>query len=208
MSYISVDEKYEELVVINKSKFITTLVPIISQEDAQQKYKEISKKYSDATHNCYAYISNSLATEQRFSDDGEPQGTAGMPMLEVLKKKNVYMTLAVVTRYFGGIKLGASGLVSAYSSCVAQAIDNANKVEYKDSDRLSIEVDYSIYKVIEEMIINQNAQIESREYDSKVLLKIVSPSDITNNIVSNVIEMSLAKAIITKLRHGYNKFTI
>ena len=159
MSYISVDEKYEELVVINKSKFITTLLPIESQEDAQTKYKEISKKYSDATHNCYAFISNSLATEQRFSDDGEPQGTAGMPMLEVLKKKNVYMTLAVVTRYFGGIKLGASGLVSAYSSCVAQAIDNAKKVEYKESDRLSIEVDYSLYKVIEEMIINNNAQI-------------------------------------------------
>ena len=114
MSFYSVDSIYEEIVVINKSKFITTLIPIESQEDAQKNIEIINKKYSDATHNCYAYISNEIATEQRFSDDGEPQGTAGIPMLEVLKKRKMYMTLAVVTRYFGGIKLGAGGLVQAY----------------------------------------------------------------------------------------------
>ena len=107
MGYKAVDKEFEELIVIQKSKFITTLVPITSQEDAIEKLNIIKKKYSDATHNCYAYISSENAIEQRFSDDGEPQGTAGVPMLEVLKKRGVYMTLCVVTRYFGGIKLGA-----------------------------------------------------------------------------------------------------
>ena len=111
--YFCVTGRSEYEIAINRSRFITTLLPIENAEQAFDEIKKISKKYSDATHNCYAFVSNRENTEQRFSDDGEPQGTAGMPMLEVLKKRNVRMVLAVVTRYFGGIKLGAGGLVSA-----------------------------------------------------------------------------------------------
>lgn len=87
--FYSVKNESEHTIVINKSKFITTLAPIDGYEDALEKIKIVSKKYSDATHNCYAFISNESASEQRFSDDGEPQGTAGMPMLDVLKKRKV-----------------------------------------------------------------------------------------------------------------------
>ena len=115
--FYSVKNESEHTIVINKSKFITTLAPIDGYEDALEKIKIVSKKYSDATHNCYAFISNESASEQRFSDDGEPQGTAGMPMLDVLKKRKVCKTLAIVTRYFGGVKLGANGLEIGRASC-------------------------------------------------------------------------------------------
>ena len=125
-SYKQVVSPIECEIVIKKSRFITNLIPIENAENADAELKKICKKYSDATHNCYAYISNIIATEQRFSDDGEPQGTAGIPMLEVLKKREIYMTLAVVTRYFGGVKLGASGLVSAYTEGVVSALQSAD----------------------------------------------------------------------------------
>ncbi|MEG2274785.1 MAG: YigZ family protein, partial [Clostridia bacterium] len=102
--YFVVEQPTQNITIVNKSKFITTLAPIKSWNDAQELYKQICKKYSDATHNCYACIFDTLGNSLKFGDDGEPQGTAGQPMLEVLKKKNIRMTLAVVTRYFGGIK--------------------------------------------------------------------------------------------------------
>ena len=114
VSGITVTEK-----VIQKSRFITTSTHAESEEGAKNFIAEISSKYKDATHNCYAYICDKLGNFLRFSDDGEPQGTAGMPMLEVLKSEKLFETAVVVTRYFGGIKLGAGGLVHAYSGCAS-----------------------------------------------------------------------------------------
>ena len=196
MSFYSVDSIYEEIVVINKSKFITTLIPIESQEDAQKNIEIINKKYSDATHNCYAYISNEIATEQRFSDDGEPQGTAGIPMLEVLKKRKMYMTLAVVTRYFGGIKLGAGGLVQAYSSCVANALNNASIVENVMSHLVEIKTNYSQYKKLEEIIKNQNGEIINIIFDEDVIISAIISLDDYKKAEENIIDFSLGQAKI------------
>ena len=99
--------------VIEKSKFITTSRHVEGEEEARAFISSVAEKYKDATHNCYAYIADSLGNFPRFSDDGEPQGTAGMPMLEAIKNSGLYETAVVVTRYFGGIKLGAGGLVRA-----------------------------------------------------------------------------------------------
>lgn len=205
MGYRAVDNEFEELIVIQKSKFITTLVPISSAEDAQEKLAIIKKKYSDATHNCYAYISSQNALEQKFSDDGEPQGTAGVPILEVLKKKNIYMTLAVVTRYFGGIKLGASGLVGAYSSCVASAIDKANIVEYKFSNSVDVELDYSIYKKVQE-IIEAYGQITSVDYNEIVKIEFVVPVEMFEELKNKIIDATSANAKIEIKNTKYNKF--
>ena len=206
MNYLAVDETFEELIVISKSKFITTLTPISSQEDAIEKLNIIKKKYSDATHNCYAYISSQNALEQKFSDDGEPQGTAGVPILEVLKKRKVYMTLAVVTRYFGGIKLGASGLVGAYSSCVASAIDKAKIVEYKESNGFVVHTDYSTYKKIQEIIGNYNGQVQDIEYLDKIIVNAIIPKEDVEECKMAVIDKSNGQARIEILETKYNKF--
>ena len=121
--FYSVKSEFTREIVISRSRFICTLKPVSDAADAQEFIKSIRKRYPAATHYCYAYIANEGGTEQKFSDDGEPQGTAGQPMLEVLKKRATYKTAAVVTRYFGGIKLGAGGLVSAYTRSVAEALD-------------------------------------------------------------------------------------
>ena len=206
MGYRAVDKEFEETIIIQKSKFITTLVPISSYEDAQLKLHIIKKKYSDATHNCYAFISSENAIEQRFSDDGEPQGTAGVPILEVLKKKNIYMTLCVVTRYFGGIKLGASGLVGAYSSCATSAIDNANVVEYKISNEIEIILDYSLYKKAEELISNHEGQETNIEYSDCVKIQCVVPIDNAKALQDDVINLTSGQAKIEIKNTKYNKF--
>ncbi|MDE6374090.1 MAG: YigZ family protein, partial [Clostridia bacterium] len=129
--------------VIEKSKFITVSRRVCGEEEAKAFIAEISKKHADATHNCYAYICDRLGNNLRFSDDGEPQGTAGMPMLEVLRSNRLCETAVVVTRYFGGIKLGAGGLVRAYSGCVAENIATAQKVTYENCAESLYVVDYS-----------------------------------------------------------------
>ncbi len=204
--FFCVTELSENTVVINKSRFITTLVPIDNYDDAIEKYKQISKKYSDATHNCYAFISNFQATEQRFGDDGEPQGTAGIPMLEVLKKRNVYMTLAVVTRYFGGIKLGANGLVSAYSSSVAEALDKARLVKNRPANIYEVTISYGLYKKVEDCAISLEGEILARQYGNDVMLTIALPRENGEKFCLSIVDMSLDKAKISLIEQKYHKF--
>ena len=123
----TIQKDYVKEIIIEKSRFICTLKKVDSEEEAQEFIKAMKKQYWDANHNCSAYIVDALA--QRSSDDGEPSGTAGIPMLEVLKKNELVGTAAVVTRYFGGVKLGAGGLVRAYSGSVAGAIKECGLAE-------------------------------------------------------------------------------
>lgn len=206
--FFSVDEEYENTVVISKSRFIATLIPIKDHADALEKVKAIGKKYSGATHNCYAFISNSAATEQKFSDDGEPQGTAGMPMLEVLRKRKVYMTLAVVTRYFGGIKLGANGLVGAYSTSVAQALDRAiiHKNEY--ASIYEITCGYATYKKASEICAKHGGQCILTQYDKDVQVKVALPEKDAKKAIDEVVDLTQGAAGIVKIGEGYFKFEI
>lgn len=206
--FLSISTPFENVVVINKSRFITTLLPIADYEDAMAKIKELNKKYSDATHNCYAFISNTQATEQRFSDDGEPQGTAGIPMLEVLKKRKVYMTLAVVTRYFGGIKLGANGLVSAYSSGVAEALDKASLVKNQLADIIKIQLGYGLYKKAEDCLTQVNGQTISTDFADDVILTVAVPVENTQVFCQKIVDITLDKAVVEKLDTKYYQFKI
>lgn len=115
--------------VVEKSRFLCTLTRVESEAEAQGFVRAMKKKYWDATHNCSAYIVGADNRVERSNDDGEPSGTAGSPMLEVLRRKELYNTAAVVTRYFGGIKLGAGGLTRTYGKAVAQAVDEAGLAE-------------------------------------------------------------------------------
>lgn len=206
--FYSVKNESEHTIVINKSKFITTLAPIDGYEDALEKIKIVSKKYSDATHNCYAFISNESASEQRFSDDGEPQGTAGMPMLDVLKKRKVSKTLAIVTRYFGGVKLGANGLVSAYSSSVAQALDNAGLVKNEWADIAQITLGYGECKKAEEICSKAGGQNVEINYDKDVTLTVALPSNTSKETLEKIIDLTQGKAKINLISSGYFQFEI
>ena len=148
MSYISVSGEHVTEKVIERSRFITTSAHAEGEEEARAFVARVSAKYKDATHNCYAYIADSVGNFPRFSDDGEPSGTAGMPMLEVIKNKKLFCTAVVVTRYFGGIKLGAGGLVRAYSGSVAQNLDSAQKVSYEEAHELLKQNDGILRKIL------------------------------------------------------------
>ncbi len=120
---------YENEIVIEKSRFITRIFRVDSIDNVNNILEEIRKKHYDATHNCYAYILGDNQEIQKCSDDGEPQKTAGFPMMDVLKKNNLTNVLVIVTRYFGGVLLGTGGLVRAYSNSLLQAIEKSEKIK-------------------------------------------------------------------------------
>lgn len=154
-----------EEIVEKKSKFIANLIKVESEEDAINKIKEIRKKYYDARHNCYAYriIENNVIV-QRSSDDGEPSGTAGAPMLNILEKTNIVNILVVVTRYFGGILLGTGGLVKAYTESLKKVIDNSVILDVEMGYEVEIECQYSALKNLEYFLRNNNIKIIKQEY--------------------------------------------
>lgn len=204
-SYYCVKGKSEREIVINKSRFITTLMPVESAEQAFEEIRKISKKYSDATHNCYAFVSNRENTEQRFSDDGEPQGTAGMPMLEVLRKRNYRMTLAVVTRYFGGIKLGAGGLVGAYSRSVSEALDDAEYAEYEKAKFCEAVCEYSDFRKLSDEL-SKKAQIVEVSYGDKVRVSFAAAEKDAEALIEKLTDLSSGKVRISCTGEGFFGF--
>lgn len=138
-------------IIINKSKFITTIIPIQNIEEANLNLTELRKKYFDATHNCYAYVIGDNYEIQKQSDDGEPQKTAGFPILDMIKKLNVTNILVVVTRYFGGTLLGASGLIKAYGESTKLAILKANLYLKETLLETTIPFNYKEYNQIKNL---------------------------------------------------------
>lgn len=201
--YLQVSQFYRREEIIRRSRFITTLVPFDSEQEAQMLLKEIAGEYSDATHNCYAYISDINSAQMRYSDDGEPQGTAGTPILEVLKKRNVCKTLTVVTRYFGGIKLGANGLVGAYSSCVAQSLDAAPLRLYLQSIEGMVTLDYSVMGKVSELIESYGGRITSRDYSDNVNLKFIVPEENCSSLNARITDITLGRANIITTDNKY-----
>ena len=131
--------------IVNKSRFIGYAAPCETEEEALAFLRQIREKHKDATHNCYAYVIGENAGIMRYSDDGEPGGTAGLPMMEVLKNRGVVNCCVVVTRYFGGVLLGAGGLVRAYTKGCVIAIDVAQVVRMEVSKKLLLDVPYSLW---------------------------------------------------------------
>lgn len=142
--FISIKKNVQTEIVVKKSKFICNLIKIDSQEDAENIIKQTKKQYFDARHNCVAYrVIEDERIIEKASDDGEPSGTAGGPMLNILQKNNLCNVLVVVTRYFGGILLGTGGLVRAYSDATLKSIDNAEKVEKCMGQEAEVEIEYN-----------------------------------------------------------------
>ncbi len=167
-SYKTVKYTASEEYIVSKSRFIGHAAPAQSEEAALAFLQSIRQEHRDATHNCYAYVIGQNAGIMRYSDDGEPSGTAGLPMLEVLRARGVTNVCVVVTRYFGGILLGAGGLVRAYSHTCAQALSAAQVAVMEKSQRWWVEIAYPQWDKVLHHLKTQPVLIEKTEFSATV----------------------------------------
>ena len=187
-------------IVIDKSKFITTLYPVESIEEIEMILSTARKKYYDATHNCYAYIFDD-GKIQKCSDDGEPSKTAGFPMLDVLKKNNLTNILAITTRYFGGIKLGAGGLIRAYSSSVSSALKDVKFYETHLQSIYEVVIDYSDYS--KNIDYWNSLSVISSSFEANVLLKIAFFEEEIETNTEKIKNLTQGKALIDFIENRF-----
>ncbi len=208
MSYefFTVNGEKENVNVIERSKFICNVKGVQDEEDAKKFIETIRKRHSLATHNCYAYIADDKGLVQKFSDDGEPQGTAGLPMLEVLKNRKMYKTVAVVTRYFGGIKLGTGGLTRAYGGAVVDCLDLAKISTICQSVLALISPDYEGYSRLIKLLSDQNISVISTDFNNVVDVKIAVKSDYFKEFNKRLLDTFNGKIDIKELGSGYCDF--
>ena len=179
-SYITIANEFRTEYIIEKSRFIATIAPVSIEEEAQAFIQRISKEFWDATHNCTAYAIGPRQEQQRSSDNGEPSGTAGKPMLEVLKKTTITNVAVVVTRYFGGIKLGAGGLIRAYSHSVAKAVQEGPKLLIAPRQIVSLTIDYSYFGSVERQLQTLGLPYQSTFTDTISLEIYVEPNFVSD----------------------------
>ena len=178
VEFTSVAKEFRHEYIVDKSRFITTIYPCTTEEEAQAFIGRINKEFWDATHNCTAYALGPKQEQQRSSDNGEPSGTAGKPMLEVLKKTGITNVAVVVTRYFGGIKLGAGGLIRAYSHSVAETLRLAPKELHTTRTQLQATIDYSLYGAVERFVQDQKLHYEANFGEHVTVTILVPPTDV------------------------------
>lgn len=188
------DKNSETEYIINRSRFIGRCFPVTSEEAALSLLGDIRKKHWDATHNCFAYRIGETASIARFSDDGEPGGTAGMPIMDVLRSKDITDVLVVVTRYFGGVLLGAGGLVRAYSRSAADAVAEAGIVSYSPAKQLSVSMDYSRYGSLEQYI-RSAVQVDDVDFMENVTMHITVPDEKLEGFIKDITERSDGRCI-------------
>ncbi len=198
--------RHESEKIIEKSRFLTYSAHVESEEEAKAFLAEIRKEHSLATHVCYAYIADKVGNLQRFSDDGEPQGTAGVPMLEVLKAKRLTETATAVVRYFGGIKLGAGGLVRAYSSSVAEHLDGADIRVMEVCQECALEVDYTGIDGVQKYLSTHTCSLLSTEYGEKVAFIIAVKKTEIEGFVAGLIDYMQGKIQIAYGKEYYAPF--
>lgn len=171
-----------------KSRFIAATLPIASQEEALAFIEKNKKQYWDARHHCYAYVLGDHHEIQRFSDDGEPGGTAGKPMLDVLLGENIHNLAVVVTRYFGGTLLGTGGLVRAYSGAVKEGLANSVILEKQQGRALLLQTNYSDLGKIQYLLLGNSIPILSEDYGADVCFQVLVPLDMEKTITEQLID--------------------
>lgn len=181
-----------------KSVFIGHAMPVKSEEDAVRYIKNIRHKYSDARHNVHAFMIGN-GTVSRSNDDGEPSGSAGVPVLEVIRKSEITDVCIVVTRYFGGILLGTGGLVRAYSAAAKAAIENAGVVTYEQYTVMRLNCGYSEYQKISNELARVGAIIDSTDFDAAVTVVFAVKSGVADGFCYVIRELSAGKTIPEKI---------
>ena len=195
-TYKTVHEFGMDEIIIEKSTFIVYAKPIKTEEDAIEFINEIKKKHKDATHNVWAYTVGKTMNIQRYSDDGEPQGTAGIPTLEVIKKEDLRDVVVVVTRYFGGVKLGAGGLVRAYTKGAKIGIDAAKVIEKVMYKEVRIKIDYNQLGKVQNEIMNMNYFVKDTIYEDNVEIIVYSRLEEVKVLTDKMIDITSATAEI------------
>lgn len=202
MSYITIRDYGEDSFVEKKSEFIGYAKRVETEEEAKAFVDEIKSKHKQARHNCFAYIIGENMGIQRYSDDGEPQGTAGIPILEVIKKNNITDCCIVVTRYFGGILLGTGGLTRAYTTGASLAIKSAGIIEKVHGLKITVEVNYDLLGKLQYLCSQNNWHIEDTEYADKVKFYIFAETAIKDKITEEIINATSGNAVISTSLEG------
>ena len=192
--------------IIEKSRFLTFSKHVESEEGAREFIASVRSKHSMATHVCYAFVADKIGNLQRFSDDGEPQGTAGIPMLEVLKAKKLFETAVVVVRYFGGVKLGAGGLVRAYSSCVAENLDCADIRTLETCVEYTVTVEYTGIDGIQKYLSSKSCSLLSTDYGENVKFLIAVKKKESERFCSELIDFMQGKVKVEQGKEYYSAF--
>ncbi len=193
----------EAELVEKKSRFIATVRPVASEEEAAAFVEEMKKKYYDARHNCSAYVIGSRAQITRSSDDGEPSGTAGRPMLEVLLGSGIRNIAAVVTRYFGGTLLGTGGLVRAYSGVLKEALAGCETARQHFGVRMNIRTDYNAVGKIQHILAGKNISVEDSVYAADVEMTVIAPVEEVERLCQEIGEATSARAEIREIERLY-----
>ena len=195
---ITIKEDFTAEEEIKKSRFICHLKRVYTEEEARAFISEIKKEHHKANHNCSAFTLGERQEIQRSSDDGEPSGTAGVPMLEILKKREITNVCAVVTRYFGGTKLGAGGLIRAYAGSVGHALDQVGLVKFVTQEQLILTLDYGNYDGLQRFLSTQGLVISESEFLSDVTVKLFVDLDKTDQLLADLIEQFSGKISVAK----------
>ncbi len=183
--------------VEKKSRFIASAKPVSSEEEALEFISRMKSRYWDATHNVYAYfVVKDGSAIQRYSDDGEPAGTAGMPVLEIIKKLGVRDLVVVVTRYFGGTLLGAAGLVRAYGRAAQLAIEAAGLVMMRLCRSVTVTAEYSLLGKIRNLVASNGYAVEKVEYGQDIEMTVYVPIDMVEAFIKQIEEVSGAGALV------------
>ncbi len=182
-------EETTHTIEIEKSKFITYLKRVFSEQEAKEYLYSIQKMHPNATHHCYAFIIGEHDEIQRSNDNGEPSGTAGVPMLESLKKNHMQDTIAITVRYFGGIKLGAGGLIRAYSKSVSQALQNSILTQKIYTKKYTLSFSYDLIGKLDYYFRIHDINIIDKQYDSEVIYTYYT----TNDIIEDISELTGGK---------------
>lgn len=202
--YKTVEKEASDFFIEKKSKFIGYAKPVKTQEEAVEFISKIKSKHWDATHNVYAYVlrENNI---QRYSDDGEPSGTAGVPVLDVMLKESLVDVCVVATRYFGGTLLGAGGLVRAYSHTSKIALDAAGIITMAQCSVMSVEVDYSFYDRFNILLSDFSAVILNTSFSDKVCVEFSVKENIVDLLNAKLIDVSNGKYALKFLRSEFLK---
>ena len=188
--YKTILTQAEAEIVEKKSRFIATVRPVKTEEEAKAFIEEMKKKYWDARHNCSAFVIGKRQELTRCSDDGEPAGTAGRPMLDVLLKENIHNAAVVVTRYFGGVLLGTGGLVRAYQQATKAGLSASEIIEKKEGAVLFIRTDYTGIGRLQYLFAQEKITVMDTAYEADVLVKAVIPENDKKRIEKTIIEQT------------------
>ncbi|MBU5427056.1 YigZ family protein [Tissierella pigra] len=202
-TYKTINNYGEDETIINKSRFIGYATPIETEEEALDFIEKIRTKHRDATHNVYAYVLGKDSNIQRFSDDGEPSGTAGIPVLEVIKKEDLRNVVVVVTRYFGGIKLGAGGLIRAYTKGAKIGLDAGIIVDMVLYTKIKIRIDYTLYGKMENYLMNEGHIVDGSDFDDGVNIFVYIEDTDKENFYNIITDLTNGTAIFEELDKEY-----